>query len=461
MTTTTPAMRGVSPLTGRREPWMDALLADPGACATLLAEHGSPVNLVDTTPLARNAAELHQVATEFGVPLLVQVARKANKALAVVDEAQQLGLGVDLGSERELRQVLERGMPAQRVVLTAAVKPTSLLQLCLDADVLVALDNLDEADELAAMAAAQGIRARVALRIAPPTGSALPPSRFGLQPTAWLGWLAGQADVSVEGVHFHLHGYAAADRVRMLEPALELVDALREAGHPAGFVDIGGGIPMSYLDDATQWETFWQEHRAGLAAGEPLTWRGHPLASVYPYHQSPVRGPWLRDLLGQACGTSTVAAQLVERGLELRCEPGRAMLDGCGMTLARVCFRKQTSDGIALVGLEMNRTQCRSTSDDYMVDPVLVRPPSAGEPSEPMEAYLVGAYCIEAELVTLRRMVFPDGVAVGDIVAIPNTGGYLMHILESASHQIPLARNLSRLSGQAGFTVDPIEAASL
>ena len=29
-------------------------------------------------------------------------------------------------------------------------------------------------------------------------------------------------------------------------------------------------------------------------------------------------------------------------------------------------------------------------------------------------------------------------------IALPNTGGYLMHILESASHQIPLAANAVR-----------------
>ena len=51
-------------------------------------------------------------------------------------------------------------------------------------------------------------------------------------------------------------------------------------------------------------------------------------------------------------------------------------------------------------------------------------------------------YCIERELLTWRRLRFPHGVDVGDIVVFPNTAGYLMHILESASHQIPLARNL-------------------
>ena len=92
----------------------------------------------------------------------------------------------------------------------------------------------------------------------------------------------------------------------------------------------------------------------------------------------------------------------------------------------------------------MNRTQCRSTSDDFLVDPLLLRPDN-GQSSEntgPIEGYLVGAYCIERELLTWRRLSFPHGVEVGDVVVFPNTAGYLMHILESSSHQIRLARNL-------------------
>jgi diaminopimelate decarboxylase len=39
-------------------------------------------------------------------------------------------------------------------------------------------------------------------------------------------------------------------------------------------------------------------------------------------------------------------------------------------------------------------------------------------------------------------MRFPSGVAVGELIVFPNTAGYLMHILESSSHQMPLARNV-------------------
>jgi len=134
---------------------------------------------------------------------------------------------------------------------------------------------------------------------------------------------------------------------------------------------------------------------------------------------------------------------LTERGIQLRCEPGRSLLDGCGLTLSEVAFTKQRSDGANLVGLHMNRTQCRSTSADFLVDPLLVRASGRHAPERsPYSGFLVGAYCIEEELILRRRFEFPHGVSKGDIIAFPNTGGYLMHIIESASHQLPLAKNV-------------------
>lgn len=93
----------------------------------------------------------------------------------------------------------------------------------------------------------------------------------------------------------------------------------------------------------------------------------------------------------------------------------------------------------------MNRTQCRTTSDDYLIDPLHITDEANGEE---LEAFLVGAYCIEDELILRRRIRFPRGVKAGDIIGIPNTAGYFMHILESASHQIPLAKNVVWPAGE-------------
>jgi diaminopimelate decarboxylase len=171
----------------------------------------------------------------------------------------------------------------------------------------------------------------------------------------------------------------------------------------------------------------------------------------------------LRSELETPAGRQTVAAAVRTRGLQLRLEPGRALVDGCGLTAARVEFRKQRRDGTWLIGLAMNRTQCRTSADDFLVDPLLLRPPAGAgvdagvHAPGPIQGYLVGAYCSERELLTWRRLRFPHGVEVGDIVVFPNTAGYFMHALESSSHQMPLARNLVIGATPEPF-LDPVDA---
>jgi diaminopimelate decarboxylase len=364
--------------------------------------------------------------------------------------------------------------------MTAAVKPAGLLELCVASGTTVVIDNADELRRLFELAEAAREPVPVALRLAPVLADDRPQTRFGFGLGEAIDVIdrhwpppGTRSKLVLEGVHFHLDGYDPAERVSAIAEALELVDAMRERGHAPGFVDIGGGIPVSYIDSAIPWGRFWRAHREGLLGlREPLTFEGHGLGlavhdgeitgrpAVYPFHQPQTRAMWLGAVLGDriagAHGTASVADCIRERGLQLRCEPGRALLDGCGLTAARVAHRKQRRDGTWLIGVEMNRTQCRSTSEDFLVDPLLVEA-GAGERTGAIEGYLVGAYCIERELLTWRRMTFPRGVAVGDIVVFPNTAGYLMHILESSSHQIPLARNLILGPGGAPF-LDPIDS---
>ena len=125
--------------------------------------HGSPVNVLDPAPLARNAAALTDAAAAAGLDLGIYFARKANKALAFVDAAHALGLGVDLASERELVQVLDRGVPGSALVMTAAVKPAALLARCVASGTTVVVDNTDELHALAlAATAARGVEVSAA-----------------------------------------------------------------------------------------------------------------------------------------------------------------------------------------------------------------------------------------------------------------------------------------------------------
>lgn len=450
-------------LTARLEPWEAQLLESPAHCEKLLQEYGSPVNVHATAPMLGNIAELVDAGTDRGVKVRVFFARKANKSLAFVDTVRDAGHGVDVASYRELSQVLDRGVPGARIILSAAIKPDALLELAVRSGTCVSVDSVAELHRLAEIAAETDRRVRIAPRLAPdPAG--LPPTRFGERLATWQQAMTQVPSlIDVAGVHVHLHGYAAADRRLALGEALQLIDAAREAGQSPYFVDLGGGVPMSYLDDPQQWQDF-QAAREKMNNGEldPFTWKGDPLHNTYPFHQQPTRGGWLRELLGGQLPAingnhETAAAGLLRRNLALHLEPGRSVLDGCGVILARVAFTKTRSDGLPLVGLEMNRTQCRTTSDDILLDPVLVRTTPAPGAAEAFSGYLVGAYCIEDEVIVRRRMHFPEGVTPGDIIAIPNTAGYFMHILESASHQIPLARNVVLDASSGKVTADDID----
>ncbi|MBZ8177504.1 diaminopimelate decarboxylase [Corynebacterium sp. 3HC-13] len=442
-------VEGIPPLEPRLAEWMRKIPDAGELCSRLIEEYGSPVNLINPAPLSINAAEFQRAGAELGIDVRVFFARKANKALGLVEEALRSGHGIDVASLRELEQVLRVGVPGERIIVSAAIKTHELLHLAISNACAISVDSTSELHRIADTARSLGVPARIAPRVAV-SPQKVPPTRFGERSTVWRRQLAAPLapELQLCGFHVHLHGYAAQDRAVAI---LECLDIITDPGVDSSaleFIDIGGGAPMCYLENQHQWQ-HWLQAQQAMAQRHiaPFTWKGEILTETYPYYQQPVRGQWLQEILSYRpphgrYHAHTIAQWLNQLNLRLHLEPGRSLLDGCGLTIAEVMFLKHRSDGVPLIGVGMNRTQCRSTSADFLVDPILIRHQKTPAPTAAVEGFMVGAYCIEDELIFKRALRFPKGVQVGDFLAIPNTGGYLMHILESASHQIPLAKNL-------------------
>lgn len=449
--------QGVVPLRPRLENWMCELLQDRSRLDRLIERFGAPLNIQAVEPFHRNIGRLTDCVAAYDLPFMPMFARKANKCLSFVQAARDAGVGIDTASHAEVEQSLAQGIPGDRIVCTAAVKDRALITLCVRGGVTIILDNEDELALLEEVVEGAHLPVSVGLRLNgfERDGATLY-SRFGF-PLSEVKTLAKRIarnqELRLDGLHFHLNGYSAEDRIAAILQVLPLIIELKKSSAPLFFLDIGGGIPMNYLDDIAQWDIWLAELDRALAGNrEPITQHNDGLGrkhgcegasgkiESYPVAQTLVQQEWLRHILDYVAEGQTVAEHLKAADISLRCEPGRSLLDGCGLTIARVMFCKRDSAGTAVIGVEMNRTQSRSGFAEFALDPLMI--PCSGPRGGAIEGYLAGTYCTESEWLTRRKMVFPQGIRAGDLLAFPNTAGYLMHFLESRSHQFPLAKNV-------------------
>lgn len=453
------------PLTPLLTPWMRKLTAGATPWAALFAQYGSPLNIHHMGPFGDNYREFREVLRHHRLRHQIFFARKANKCQAFVREADRLGFGVDTASYRELHECLAVGCDPAHLVLTAAIKEERLVRLAVEHGVPIMVDNLDECHLINRIAVELDKSANIGVRVSGFVfeGEELY-SRFGValeQVVSLVVERMGQGNefsyLNVCGLHFHLNGYSRQQRGAALLQTIHCADQLREAGINVDFIDIGGGFLVRYLAHRHEWETFMTALRqAVLGERPPLTFQNNPLGlslvdgklhgepTVYPYYNETPRAIFLEEILSYTdTSGATVAELLRDRDIELRMEPGRSLLDQCGVTAARVAFRKWDNNGELLVGLEMNRTQMFSSSADFLLDPIVIPTmPASAENTNATSAYFVGAYCLEQDLLLKRKIALERVPEIGDVVCFPNTAGYMMHFFESEAHLFELATNL-------------------
>jgi diaminopimelate decarboxylase len=465
------------PLTPKTSPWMQKIMSRPELLGDLFEQHGSPVNLHYLDSFAENYKAYSDTLKGYDLKYKIFFARKANVCRAFPIEAQRLDLGVDTASYRELKESLDLGCSSENLILTAAVKNESLVRLSLTNNVMMMLDNEDECRLVNELARELDIVPAVGIRI---SGFKFERqklySRFGFDVENAVEFISrrlgpnGEFDsLRFNGFHFHLDGYSIPQRVEAIVQTVSLVDQLDAMDIPTSFLDMGGGLLARYLSDKAEWNAFWSELKNALHGNRPPVTFGndglgyemrdgeiHGSPDVYPFYNDTPKEQFLKAILEyQDDDGQTVASLMQERDIEFRMEPGRSLLDQSGMTVARVAHRKKDHKGDILVGLEMNRSQLHSSSADFLVDPIFIPMQPRKEKPKPKAVYFTGAYCLEHDLILKRKIVLPRLPDIGDVVAFPNTAGYMMHFYETRSHLLSLTTNLAADSDSfPHFTAD-------
>lgn len=427
--TTTPLTLPAHP-----DPRLDAILA--GDLPHELAHaFGRPFHLLLPDRYDANVAAFRAALDEADVNGRLYYAKKANKAAAWIERCALNGTGVDVASTGELREALGHGVRGTNIVVTGPAKTEDLLRLAVLQGCLIAVDAPDELDRLIAVAAATR-PARLLLRRLPP---AQPHSRFGMNDgelhTALGRCREACHAVRMEGFSFHLSGYAVPPRADLAGELVELCLKARAMGLQADRISIGGGFAVDYVA-ADDWERFThQQCPADYHAAKSFS-----REDFYPYH-SPVAGAdALRAILAARPGGTgpALADRLRDAGVLLVMEPGRALLDGAGCTVFRVQGVKARG-GYAILTVDGTSLSLSEQwfNSEYLPDPTLL--PVEGRPADgPVRACVGGATCLESDMLTWRKAVFPSRPRPGDLLVYPNTAGYQMDSNESPFHDLPL-----------------------
>src|SRR3954468_22006130 len=194
---------------------------------------------------------------------LVCFAMKANSNQAVLRTLANLGAGMDIVSEGELRRALAAGVPGERIVFSGVGKTRAEMAFALDSGILCFnVESEPELEDLSEIAVSKGRRAPISIRVNPDvdakthkkisTGKS--ENKFGI-PIARAREVYAHAarldGLEVTGVDMHI-----GSQITDLEPfdnaaalLAELARDLMGDGHRLHHIDLGGGLGIPYRDD--------------------------------------------------------------------------------------------------------------------------------------------------------------------------------------------------------------------
>ncbi len=349
----------------------------------LTAQYGSPLYVYS---LDRVRANYRRLAAAFA-PLqpLVCYAVKANGNLALLRALNAAGAGFDIVSGGELHRVLRAGADPAHVVFAGVGKTEAELAAGLQAGVgWFNVESADELQRLSALATRLGRTARVALRLNPSvepdthhhirTGGAH--SKFGLPVAEARALLAAPPlpGLEVRGLHLHIGSQMADPGPTRQAVAVAL--ALIAAAPQIDTLDLGGGFPVAYRDDA-------------------------PVPPVEAFAASILE-----------------AVQPYRDRLRFHLEPGRALVADAGVLMAEVQAVKHMGGRRVIV---------TDTGMHHLLRPALYQAyhriwPVREAPALPEPAEVVGPICESADVLGQARLL--PALRPGDQLALLDTGAY-------------------------------------
>lgn len=353
---------------------------------SIAREVGTPFYCYSHATLTRH----FRVFDEAFAPVahLICFALKANSNLSILNLFGAMGGGADVVSGGEMFRALRAGIPPDRIVYAGVGKSREEIAYALKSDILMFnVESSQELQVISEVATNMGVDARVALRINPDVdpkthpyiSTGLRKSKFGIDISqAVEGYQLARAlpRIRVVGIHQHIGSQITevGPFVDALGKIAGLTRELRALGVAIRYVDVGGGLGITYKDETP---------------------------------------PNLRDF----------AEALIGVVKDLECtivlEPGRVIVGNAGILVTRVLYTKETpSKHFVVVDAGMNDLLRPSLYGSYHA----ILPVQRVEGAATLTADVVGPICESGDFLAKDREL--PAVQPGDLLAVMSAGAY-------------------------------------
>lgn len=366
-----------------------ALHAEDVDLRDIALEIGTPFYCYSTAELERNYKVF--AGAFMGTDALVCYAMKANSNQAVLKTFAQLGAGMDVVSEGELRRARAVGVPGSKITFSGVGKTDREITYALDQSIhCFNVESEPELLRISALATAKGTKAKISIRVNPDvdakthakisTGKS--ENKFGVpisRARDVYREAAALPGIIVSGVDMHI-----GSQITDLQPfddaftlLSEFVVQLRADGHAIDHLDLGGGLGVQYRPDNSP-----PPHPDDYAA--------------------------------------IIKKRLGHLKTKYVLEPGRLLVANAGILVTKVIYMKSgEGKNFVIVDAAMNDI-IRPTLYEAYHDIKPVREPSMAQPR--IVADVVGPVCESGDYIALGRDL-PQAEA-GDLLAVMSGGAY-------------------------------------
>jgi diaminopimelate decarboxylase len=342
-----------------------------------------------------------------GIPHLVCYSAKSNSNLALLRLFVNLGGGVDIVSGGELYRSVKAGADPGKIVFSGVGKREDEIEYALKVGIL--MFNVESSQELQVInkvAGRIGKKAAIAIRVNPDIdpkthpyiSTGLKQNKFGIDilraPIAYR--LASQlANLKVVGIDCHLGSQIIEAQPFMegLRKLKSLVEDLRKEGMEIQYLDLGGGLGITYEDE------------------EPP----HPIEYA-----------------------SNILEEIRGFGCTLVLEPGRVIVGNAGVLVTKVLYTKENEEKrFVIVDAGMNDLVRPSYYGSY--HHIL---PVKEEKREEAIADVVGPLCESSDFLAKARKL--PNLSSGELIAVMSAGAYGFSMSTNYNSRLRVAEVLVR-----------------